>query len=239
MECFEDDETCKQRTHQSTAKISSSQAAIGRDKRPFDITDQHAVNGNKMLEPFPENISGRAMFGMGCFWSSEHIFYKLNGVYSTQVGYAGGITPNPTYEEVKDNLTGHIEVVRIVFDQNIIKYDDLLQLFWESHNPCQGMRQGIDWGTQYRSAIFVYGEQQKQLAIESKAKYQQLIDTQFSDKEYMITIEIIDISNDEYEFYYAEDYHQQYFHKHPEAEADCSMKGLDVTCPVSLFKSDL
>merc|ERR1712228_45824 len=231
------DETCQIKTKQKTMKITESQAAIGRDHRPFDITDKHAVNGNKMLEPFPENISGRAMFGMGCFWSTEHIFYNLKGVYSTQVGYAGGITPNPIYEEVKDNLTGHIEVVRIIFDEDIIDYTDLLQLFWESHNPTQGMRQGIDWGSQYQSTIFVYNNKQKMLAMQSRDKYQQLIDEEFNDKDYIITTEIIDANNDDFEFYYAEDYHQQYFHKHP--ETDCSMKGLGVSCPVSLFKSEL
>eukprot|EP01084_Bolivina_argentea_P249042 416743_1 len=231
MECFDDDETCKAKTKKKITTITVDVAAPGRDKRAFDITDKHAVNGNKMLAPFPSNLK-YAMFGMGCFWSSEKIFYKLKGVYSTQVGYIGGYTTHPIYEEVKDNLTGHIEVVRIIFNDEIISYSELLQLFWESHNPCQGMRQGIDWGTQYRSAIFYYNHMQKTIAIQTKNKYQILINSEYEDK--MITTEISNAN--EHEFYYAEDYHQQYFYKHPEKAADCSMKGLGVTCPMPVFK---
>ena len=235
MECFDDEETCKQKTKPMITEITKENAAKGRDSRAFEIIDKHAVTGNKMLPPFPDKYD-MAMFGMGCFWSSEKIFYKLNGVYSTQVGYTGGYTPHPIYKEVKDNLTGHVEVVRIIFDRDIIDYKDLLQLFWESHNPCQGMRQGIDYGTQYRSAIFTYDQSQLLMAKDTKDKYQKEISKQFPDKDYVITTEIIDISNNEFEFYYAEDYHQQYFYKNPEKAADCSMRGLGVQCPMPVFK---
>ena len=141
FECFDDEETCKILAKEAIQVISESDAVPGRDTMPFEVSPTHVITGNSMLEPFPTKYE-TAMFGMGCFWSSEHVFYDLHGVFSTQVGYAGGYTKNPTYKEVKENKTGHIEVVRIIFDPNIIEYKNLLKLFWEKHNPCQGMRQG-------------------------------------------------------------------------------------------------
>ncbi|PPJ64636.1 peptide-methionine (S)-S-oxide reductase MsrA, partial [Cuspidothrix issatschenkoi] len=171
------------------------------------VPAHHYVNKNPLKAPFPEGLE-TAMFGLGCFWGAERKFWQLEGVYTTAVGYAAGYTPNPTYQEVCSGLTGHNEVVLVVFDPKIIPYSQLLKVFWESHNPTQGMRQGNDTGTQYRSGIYVYSENQKQLAQASRNTYQAALSSAGYGK---ITTEILDAP----EFYYAEEYHQQYLAKNP------------------------
>jgi peptide-methionine (S)-S-oxide reductase len=166
-----------------------------------------------------------AMFGLGCFWGAERKFWQLEGVYTTAVGYAAGITPNPTYQEVCTGMTGHNEVVLVVYDPAVISYEQLLKVFWESHNPTQGMRQGNDTGTQYRSGIYTYSTQQKQLAEKSRVMYQEALKQA---KYGQITTEIIDAP----EFYYAEVYHQQYLAKNPSGY--CGLGGTKVECPIAL-----
>jgi peptide-methionine (S)-S-oxide reductase len=171
------------------------------------ITNQHFVTGKPLLPPYPDGMA-QALFGMGCFWGAEKRFWPIPGVYSTAVGYAGGFTPNPTYREVCSGQTGHNEVVRVIFDPHKVSYSQLLHAFWEAHDPTQGMRQGNDVGTQYRSGIYYYDETQHQAAAASRTQFQQaLLQAGFN----MITTEIIPAA----EFYYAEDYHQQYLAKNP------------------------
>jgi len=167
----------------------------------------HFVNGNTIVPPFPDVLE-TAMFGLGCFWGAERKFWQLDGVYSTSVGYAGGFTPNATYEEVCTGMTGHNEMVRVVFDPEIISYEKLLKVFWESHNPTQGMQQGNDRGTQYRSGIYTYSDEQKKMAEKTKKTYQEALTIKGHG---LITTEILDAP----EFYYAEEYHQQYLAKNP------------------------
>jgi peptide-methionine (S)-S-oxide reductase len=183
----------------------------------------HFVNGNPLKGPYPEGAQ-KALFGMGCFWGAERKFWELgDGVFVTAVGYAAGPTPNPTYEEVCSGRTGHNEVVLVVFDPKKISYQDLLKTFWESHNPTQGMRQGNDTGTQYRSGIYVFDEAQRKAAEESKAMYAKAL----ADKRYgAITTEILDAPD----FYFAEDYHQQYLAKNPSGY--CGLGGTGVSCPI-------
>ena len=197
---------------------TSDQALPGRDQ-PMQVPEKHYVNGNPLSPPFPVEME-MAMFGLGCFWGAEKKFWELAGVYSTSVGYAGGLTPNPTYQEVCTGLTGHNEVVRVIFDSNVVDYEKLLKIFWESHNPTQGMRQGNDVGTQYRSGIYVYNDDQQELAKNSKEKYQALLK---SNGHSTITTEIIQAP----EFYYAEEYHQQYLAKNPGGY--CGLGGTGVT----------
>ena len=185
---------------------SKLDALPGRAEK-MQVSMSHYVNKNTIVPPFPEGLE-MAMFGLGCFWGAERIFWQLHGVYSTAVGYAGGFTPNPTYEEVCTGQTGHNEMVRVIFDPDVASYEALLKVFWESHNPTQGMRQGNDIGTQYRSGIYTYSEEQKILALQSKNKYQVALSKQDYGE---ITTEILDAP----EFYYAEDYHQQYLAKNP------------------------
>lgn len=201
---------------------SSEEALPGRD-RPMPVPDTHYVNGNPLKPPFPAQME-MAMFGLGCFWGAERKFWQQDGVYSTSVGYAAGYTPNPTYQEVCSGMTGHNEVVRVVYDPEIISYEDLLKLFWESHDPTQGMRQGNDTGTQYRSGIYVYSEEQKKLAEATKANYEKELEKAGYGE---ITTEIIDAP----EFYYAEDYHQQYLAKNPNGY--CGLGGTKVCYPAS------
>ncbi len=189
-----------------TLMPTPEQALPGRDT-PISTAKVHYVNKNSLVPPFPDGHSF-AMFGLGCFWGAERKFWEMKEVYSTAVGYAGGFTPNPTYEEVCTGLTGHNEVVRVVFDSAVIQYEELLIQFWESHNPTQGMQQGNDVGTQYRSGIYVYDEEQKAKAIQSKQQYQTKLTAKGVGS---ITTEILDAP----EFYYAEDYHQQYLAKNP------------------------
>ncbi|WP_071517206.1 peptide-methionine (S)-S-oxide reductase MsrA [Geitlerinema sp. PCC 9228] len=207
-----------------TAMPSPEEALPGRDE-PMPVPTQHYVNGNSLKPPYPEGME-MAMFGMGCFWGAERVFWQQEGVYSTAVGYAGGYTPNPNYREVCTGKTGHNEVVRVVYDPKVISYAQLLKIFWENHNPTQGMRQGNDVGTQYRSGIYTYSPEQKQLAEASKEAYQQ----ELSKAGYgNITTEILDAP----EFYYAEDYHQQYLAKNPGGY--CGLGGTNVSCPTGVF----
>jgi peptide-methionine (S)-S-oxide reductase len=174
---------------------------------PLVVPETHFVNGHRIMAPFPAGLS-EALLGLGCFWGAERLFWKLPGVYSTAVGYAGGNTPNPTYEEVCSGMTGHAEVVRVIYDPKLVSYEALLKLFWESHDPTQGMRQGNDAGTQYRSAIYVMNEEQRAEAEESMRAYQTRLKAAGKGD---ITTEILDAPK----FYYAEDYHQQYLAKNP------------------------
>ncbi|MBD1941246.1 peptide-methionine (S)-S-oxide reductase MsrA [Coleofasciculus sp. FACHB-712] len=196
------------------------QALPGRAE-PMQVPATHYVNGNPLKPPFPDGME-MAMFGLGCFWGAERIFWKQPGVFTTAVGYAAGATPNPTYQEVCSGMTGHNEVVFVVFDPKVISYETLLKLFWESHNPTQGMRQGNDVGTQYRSGIYVYSESQKKLAEASRDAYQQALKASGYGE---ISTEILDAP----EFYYAEAYHQQYLAKNPNGY--CGLGGTNVTCP--------
>jgi peptide-methionine (S)-S-oxide reductase len=202
-------------------------ALPGRD-RPMAVTDRHFVNGNPIAPPFPEGMR-TAVFGMGCFWGAERDFWRVPGVWTTAVGYAGGFTPNPTYEEVCSGRTGQAEVVLVVFDPTKVSYEDLLKVFWENHDPTQGMRQGNDVGTQYRSAIYVFDEGQRRAAEASRDAYQrQLSAAGFGE----ITTEIREAGP----FYYAEDYHQQYLGKNPNGY--CGVGGTGVSCPVGLAAAE-
>ncbi len=187
---------------------AATQALAGRST-PMAVPERHFVNGNRLSPPFPAGLQ-LAMLGMGCFWGAERLFWELPGVYSTAAGYAGGFTPNPTYKEVCSGLTGHTEVVQVAFDPARIGYAELLKLFWESHDPTQGMRQGADVGTQYRSAIYATGDVQLRQARESKAAYQRALDQ--AGHAQPISTEILPAPD----FYYAEDYHQQYLAKNPD-----------------------
>jgi peptide-methionine (S)-S-oxide reductase len=189
------------------------------------VAERHFVNGNRMTPPFPAGLE-LAVFGMGCFWGAERLFWELPGVYSTASGYAGGFTRNPTYEEVCGGMTGHTEVVRVVFDPLRIRYQELLRTFWESHDPTQGMRQGVDVGTQYRSAIYALDEPQLAEARSSKDAYQRALAAAGHARP--ITTEIALAP----EFYYAEDYHQQYLAKNPDGY--CGIGGVGVSCPAGL-----
>ena len=189
------------------------------------VPERHYVNGNRIVPPFPDGVE-QAMFGLGCFWGAERKFWQLPGVYSTAVGYAAGSTPNPTYEEVCSGYTGHNEVVLVMFNPRQVSYETLLKTFWESHDPTQGMRQGNDVGTQYRSGIYAFDEDQKTAAIASRDAYAQALrNAGHTDA---ITTEIIDAPK----FYYAEDYHQQYLAKNPNGY--CGIGGTGVSCPIGL-----
>jgi peptide-methionine (S)-S-oxide reductase len=199
------------------------QALPGRGT-PMPVPDRHAVNGARLAPPFPDGLQ-QAVFGMGCFWGAERKFWQAPGVYSTAVGYAGGYTPNPTYKEVCSGMTGHTEVVLVVFDPKVTSYDAMLKVFWENHDPTQGMRQGNDVGTQYRSAVFCYSPAQREVAEASRAAFQDgLTEAGYG----RITTEIADSPP----FYYAEDYHQQYLHKNPDGYCGLGVTG--VTCPIGV-----
>jgi peptide-methionine (S)-S-oxide reductase len=202
---------------------SKADALPGRAER-MPVPDAHFVNTHRIAAPFPDGLA-RAVFGMGCFWGAEKKFWQLRGVYSTAVGYAGGPTPNPTYREVCTGMTGHNEVVLVVFDPNVISYDDLLKVFWENHDPTQGMRQSNDVGTQYRSGIYYENAEQQRAAERSRDAFQkQLTAAGYA----AITTEILPAP----EFYYAEDYHQQYLAKNPNGY--CGIGGTGVSCPVGI-----
>ncbi|ETO21680.1 methionine-S-sulfoxide reductase [Reticulomyxa filosa] len=229
---------------QSTKKlelVTQDKAHKGRPNPLFKVCPTHVITGQSMYPPFPKG-SEQIMFAMGCFWSSEKIFFELKGVISTQVGYSGGFTPNPTYEEICSNLTGHTEVVRVVFDPKIISCADLLKLFWENHNPCQGMQQVINPFQKqhiYKTckpkkkmlcnnsqdlmtiAIYCYTDSQLEMAKVSKEEYQKVLSNK-------ITTEIAPAQ----EIYYAEDMHQQFFYKNAQLKASCSMRGTGVQCPI-------
>jgi peptide-methionine (S)-S-oxide reductase len=206
-----------------TAMPSPQEALPGRTE-PISVPAQHFVNGHALRPPFPAGMA-MALFGMGCFWGAERKFWQLDGVYTTAVGYAAGLTPNPTYEEVCTGMTGHNEVVLVVFDPKVISYEKLLKTFWENHNPTQGMRQGNDAGTQYRSGIYVYSDEQRKLAEQSRDAYQTALSSSGYGK---ITTEILEAP----EFYYAEAYHQQYLAKNPNGY--CGLGGTNVACPIGV-----
>ncbi|MBV8496746.1 MAG: peptide-methionine (S)-S-oxide reductase MsrA, partial [Gammaproteobacteria bacterium] len=187
--------------------MPSEEAALPGRSTPLEVPDAHVVNGHRITPPFPAGLR-EALFGMGCFWGAERLFWQLPGVYSTAVGYAGGFTPNPTYKEVCSGDTGHTEVVRVIYDPTRVSYPDLLKTFWESHDPTQGMRQGNDAGTQYRSAIYLIDSEQREAAERSKHSYQAHLTAAGRSA---ITTEIRDAP----QFFYAEDYHQQYLAKNP------------------------
>jgi peptide-methionine (S)-S-oxide reductase len=206
----------------TTALPSAAEALPGR-AQPMPTAKSHFVNGRPLQPPYPAGLE-QAVFGLGCFWGAERKFWQLrDGITTTAVGYAGGTTPNPTYEEVCSGRTGHTEVVLVVFDPKTIAYGELLKTFWESHNPTQGMRQGNDVGTQYRSAIYTFGDAQRQAAEASKAAYQTALKAKGLRA---ITTEIAPAR----EFYFAEDYHQQYLAKNPAGY--CGLGGTGVSCPV-------
>ena len=202
---------------------SAGDTLKGRPDR-MPVPPRHHVLGSPLEGPFPPG-SQKAMFALGCFWGAERKFWQLPGVFTTAVGYAAGLTPNPTYREVCSGMTGHAEVVLVVFDPTRISYDDLLKTFWESHDPTQGMRQGNDLGTQYRSGIYVYDARQRDAAERSRDDYQRVLSTAGYGA---ITTEILPAP----EFYYAEDYHQQYLSKNPDGY--CGLGGTGVSCPVGI-----
>ena len=212
-------------THMPTA----DEALPGRAERPYSVPAKHFVLGTPLEPPFPEGYQ-QAIFGMGCFWGAERKFWEAEGVYTTAVGYAGGLTPNPTYEEVCSGRTGHSEAVRVVFDPAKVSYSELLKVFWESHDPTQGMRQGNDIGTQYRSAIFYKSPEQQAAAEESGASYQKrLAEAGYGD----ITTEIVPAGT----FYFAEDYHQQYLSDAKNPYGYCPDHGTGVSCPIGVVKA--
>ena len=204
-------------------EMPAPQEALPGRATPIPTARTHFVNGHSLKGPYPAGLA-QAMFGLGCFWGAERKFWELgDGIYATAVGYAGGLTPNPTYEEVCSGRTGHNEVVLVVYDPKKISYDRLLKTFWESHDPTQGMRQGNDVGTQYRSGIYVYSPEQRAAAEASKAAYGKAL---AAERMGPITTEILDAPP----FYFAEDYHQQYLAKNPHGY--CGLGGTGVSCPV-------
>ncbi|MEK1850446.1 MAG: peptide-methionine (S)-S-oxide reductase MsrA [Phyllobacterium sp.] len=212
--------------NKKTKMPDAAEALPGR-ATPIPTAETHFVNGRPLKGPWRDNLQ-TAMFGMGCFWGVERLFWQVPGVYVTAAGYAGGITPNPTYQETSTGLTGHNEVVLLVFDPNVISYDELLTLFWEEHDPTQGMRQGNDIGTTYRSGIYTFTPEQKAAAEQSRDAYQKALNVAGRGK---ITTEILQAP----EFYYAEDYHQQYLAKNPAGY--CGLRGTGVSCPIPQAKA--
>jgi peptide-methionine (S)-S-oxide reductase len=208
---------------EKTKMIDAERALPGREQ-PIPVPDRHFVLGTPLEPPFPDGIE-TAVFGMGCFWGAERLFWEADGVHTTAVGYAGGHTPNPLYEEVCSGSTGHAEVVLVAFDPAETSFDRMLQIFWEGHDPTQGMRQGNDVGTQYRSAIYWHGEGQERRAEASRGAYQQRL---MAAGHGAITTELAQAGP----FYYAEDYHQQYLAKNPNGY--CGIGGTGVSCPVGL-----
>jgi peptide-methionine (S)-S-oxide reductase len=206
------------------AAMPTKETALPGRTEKMPVPAEHFVLGSRMEPPFPAGMK-LALFGMGCFWGVERKFWQTKRVYSTHVGYAGGFTTNPTYREVCTGRTGHNEVARVVFDPKTITFEELLRVFWENHDPTQGMRQGNDTGTQYRSGIYAYDAEQKRAAEASRAAYQKVLSEAGHGK---ITTEVVDAP----EFYYAEEYHQQYLAKNPEGY--CGIGGTGVSCPVGL-----
>jgi len=208
------------------SRMPSAEDALPGRSTPMRVGGTHYVSGNKFVPPFPAGME-RAMFGMGCFWGAERKFWQLPGVYATAVGYAGGMTPNPTYEEVCSGLTGHNEVVLVIYDPKQVSYDKLLATFWENHDPTQGMRQGNDVGTQYRSGIYAFGPEQLAAAEASKKMFGAALAKAGHGA---ITTEVVAAP----ELFYAEDYHQQYLGKNPGGY--CGLGGTGVSCPIGLAK---
>ncbi len=212
--------------HKST--MPTAEEALPGRTQAIPVPDRHLVLGTPLRPPFPDGME-TAVFGLGCFWGAERKFWQVDGVYTTAVGYAGGFTPNPTYEEVCSGRTGHAEVVLVVFDPAKVDYDTLLKVFWESHNPTQGMRQGNDVGTQYRSVILVNSDKQRAKAEASRRAYQDVLHgAGFGD----VTTEIAETGP----FYYAEDYHQEYLHANPNGY--CGLGGTGVSCPIGLARAE-
>ena len=210
--------------HKKQEMVGAADALAGRTDHTMPVPEQHFVNGNPLVGPWPEGFE-TAVFGLGCFWGAERKFWQTDGVFTTAVGYAGGYTPNATYEETCSGLTGHAEVVLVVFDPSRVSFDQLLKVFWENHDPTQGMRQGNDQGTQYRSAIYYTSEAQRSAVEASLAMYQQRLGTAgYGD----ITTEVKPLG----EFFYAEPYHQQYLAKNPNGY--CGIGGTGVSCPIGL-----
>ena len=210
-----------------TKMIEPERALRGRDQRPFPVPDRHEVLGNPLTPPFPDGFE-TAVFGLGCFWGAERIFWQAPGVWTTAVGYAGGYTPNPTYEEVCSGSTGHTEAVLVVFDPSETSYEEMLRIFWEGHDPTQAMRQGNDVGTQYRSAVYYADDSQREAAEASVAMFQEkLRESGYGE----ISTEIAQAGD----FYYAEPYHQQYLAKNPNGY--CGLGGTGVSCPIGLATS--
>jgi peptide-methionine (S)-S-oxide reductase len=207
-----------------TRMVTPQDALPGREHRPFSVPSRHYVLDAPLEGPFPEGYE-TAVFALGCFWGAERVFWETGRVFTTAVGYAGGFTPNPTYEEVCSGRTGHTEAVLVVFDPKQVSYDDLLRLFWENHNPTQGMRQGNDVGTQYRSAIYYTSDAQREAAEASRKRFQEELARAGYDD---ITTEIAPAGD----FWYAEDYHQQYLAKNPSGY--CGLGGTGVSCPVGI-----
>ena len=211
------------RNPEKMAMVDPERALAGRDTE-MPVPSTHFVLGHELRGPYPEGLE-TAMFALGCFWGAERAFWQLDGVYTTAVGYAAGITPNPTYEEVCSGRTGHTEAVLVAFELAAVSYDDMLRLFWEGHDPTQGMRQGNDVGTQYRSGIYATSPAQRDAAEASKAAYQKVLSANSYGP---ITTEIVDAPP----FYFAEDYHQQYLAKNPGGY--CGLGGTGVSCPIGL-----
>ena len=202
-------------------QMPDAATALPGRQETMPVPAEHFVNGHPLEPPYPDGME-KAVFGLGCFWGAERCFWQLEGVYTTAVGYGGGMTPNPTYEEVCTGRTGHNEVVLVVFNPKAVSYGELLKVFWEAHDPTQGMRQGNDVGTQYRSGIYIYSDEQKKAAEASRERYQEEI----SRAGYgAVTTEILEAG----EFYFAEDYHQQYLAKNPWGY--CGLGGTGVSCP--------
>jgi peptide-methionine (S)-S-oxide reductase len=215
-------------TRPDPSMVDAANALPGRE-REMDVPALHEVLGTPLKGPFPEGFE-QAVFGMGCFWGEEKVFWEAPGVYTTAVGYAGGFTPNPTYEEVCSGSTGHTEAVLVVFDPAVTSYEAMLKLFWEGHDPTQGMRQGNDVGSQYRSAIYWRDESQRASAEASRNAYQQVLSAAGHGA---ITTEIAPLES--HPFYYAEGYHQQYLAKNPGGY--CGLGGTGVSCPIGLTSS--
>ena len=210
-----------------TKMIEPERALRGRDQRPFPVPDRHEVLGNPLTPPFPDGFE-TAVFGLGCFWGAERIFWQAPGVWTTAVGYAGGYTPNPTYEEVCSGSTGHTEAVLVVLDPSKTSYEEMLRIFWEGHDPTQGMRQGNDVGTQYRSAVYYADDRQREAVEASLAMFQEKLRGSGYGE---ISTEIAQAGD----FYYAEPYHQQYLAKNPNGY--CGLGGTGVSCPIGLATS--
>ncbi len=208
--------------HRKKIEMPTAEAALPGRAEAMPLPERHFVNGHALQPPFPAGMQ-QAMFGMGCFWGAERKFWQIPGVYVTAVGYAGGYSPNPTYKEVCSGMTGHNEVVLVVYDPKTVSYEQLLKVFWEAHDPTQGMRQGNDVGTQYRSGIYAFTPEQKKLALASKETYEQALRAAGYEA---VTTEILDAPA----FYYAEDYHQQYLAKNPNGY--CGLGGTGVSCAI-------
>lgn len=210
-----------------SSTLPTPEQALPGHADPLPVPDKHYVNGNPLKPPFPDHLE-QAVFALGCFWGAERCFWQIDGVYTTAVGYTAGPTPNPTYEEVCSGRTGHTEAVLVVFDPQQVTFEQLLKVFWESHDPTQGMRQGNDSGTQYRSGVYFFDERQRQAAENSRRQYEDALQRAGRNE---ITTEVAPAQ----EFFYAEDYHQQYLAKNPNGY--CGLGGTGVSCPIGLTQA--